>query len=165
VDLKEAGKWLTGLELERAARRGLLSAAMRGVAEIVTFIIPSRSPQPVDRGLYRAGWKATKTKAGAAIENSEPQAVWIEEGVRPRLGPAAFAALTEWVVRKGLAQPHNAMDVAARVIHAMRRRGSIFGTRGMGILRELNNGKIQVFIQEEVDRELRRAILKNARRK
>lgn len=155
ISLKDWGKQIGQTPIKAAARRGLYSAALRGVQYLVTFIIPSRSPQPVDRGVYKAGWRAVKTANGATIENLEPHAVFIEDGVKNvRLGPAAFAAIAEWAMRKGLANAGNALDVAARIIRAMRARGNIFGSQGMGILRELKDGMLPEFIEQEVQREV-----------
>jgi hypothetical protein len=165
LDLKDAGRWLSGLQLQKAASKGLYSAALRGVQEIVTFIIPSRSPQPVDRGLFKAGWRATRTKNGATIENAEPHAVFIEDGVKNvKLGHAAFLAIAEWAIRKGIATPKDALDVAARIIRKMRARGNIFGVNGMGILRELREKRLPELIQQEVDREISAAVRRGARR-
>ncbi len=107
LKLENAGQHYRDMapKLQAAARRGLLSAAERGVQRIVSEIIPSRSPQPVDRGVYRAGWKARSIEDGAEILNTEAHAVFIEEGVRPgnvKAGRAMIAALLEWVVRKGM---------------------------------------------------------------
>jgi hypothetical protein len=107
IRIEHAGKHFKDLapKLQKATRRALLSAALRGVGVIVSQIIPSRSPQPVDRGVYRAGWRARSIENGAEILNTEPHAVFIEEGVRGenvKAGRAMFNALLEWVKRKGL---------------------------------------------------------------
>lgn len=159
IDLRAAAKKIGSLPVKKAAIRGVQAAALRGVSEIVTFIIPSRSPQPVDRGVYRSGWRSEKTPTGATIENLEPHAVFIEHGVKNvKIGAAALAALVEWVVRKGLADTGNALTVARNVAWAMKRRGHIFGREGMGILKELvEGGKLNEYIQEEVKAEIERA--------
>lgn len=107
IKLEAAGKHYKDLapKVKKAAQRGLLSAALRGVQTIQTVIIPSRSPQPVDRGVYRAGWRAEVIPLGAEIINTEAHAVVIEEGVRGenvKPGKAMFAALREWAIRKGI---------------------------------------------------------------
>lgn len=145
------------MQLKSAAVRGLRSAGLRGVAEIVSFIIPSRTPQPVDRSLYRAGWRSVPTPNGCTIENAEPHAVFVEEGVKNiKIGKAMIAALAEWAVRKGFATKTDAVSKAWAIAKAMEKRGHIFGPAGMGILKELVDTKLEQFISEEVRRELER---------
>lgn len=158
IELRDADRWVVRVEqdMRRAVVRGLLSAAQRGVQEIVTKIIPSRSPQPVDRGIYRSGWRAVPQEDGADIENLEPVAVFIEEGVRAenvKIGGAMLKALTEWVIRKGITGPDEAPAAAFAIATNMQKKG-IFGRQGMGILRELVNGRLHAIVQEEILREL-----------
>lgn len=111
-------RWIGRIKIAGAAIRGLRSAGLRGVAEIVTFIIPARSPQPVDRGLFRAGWKSLPTNDGCTIENMEPHAIFIEHGVKNiRVGRKMIDALAEWAVRKGITDKANARRVALSLIH------------------------------------------------
>jgi hypothetical protein len=145
-----------GDELQAAGRRGLVSAAARGVQEIITRIIPSRSPEPVDRGVYKAGWRFYPDREGAVIENLESVAALIEDGVRAenvKIGRAMILALAEWAVRKGLAEKDEAESVAWAIAKKMKMRG-IFGREGMGILRELVDTRLDKLIQEEVVREI-----------
>jgi len=130
------------------------------VNEIITFIIPSRTPQPVDRGLFRAGWKTMPDEWGCTVENMEPHAVFIEEGVHNiKVGRAMIDALAEWAIRKGLATKEDARSRAWAIAKSMEKRGHIFGVNGMGILRELvEGGKMQQFIDEEVKREVEREL-------
>ena len=101
ITLKEAGIYFGEKlpKLQRAAAlRGLASAAQRGLQLVQAEIIPSRSPQPVDRGVYRAGWRAVKIKDGYAVENLEPHAAFVEYGVRAsnvKPGRAMIAALAK----------------------------------------------------------------------
>lgn len=166
IDLDEAAAWIGSLPVKKAALAGLRSAAFKGVQEIVTFIIPSRSPQPVDRGVYRAGWKAVTTKNGAAIENLEPVAALIEEGVKNvKIGRKARAALAEWAVRKGIASDlAEGMRIAFAIGVMMKRRGNIFGPNGMGILRELKERRLKDIIQEEVGRSIASATRRHAKK-
>ena len=165
IDLDAAGTIIGSLPLAKACRKGLQSAALRGVQEIITFIIPSRSPQPVDRGIYRSGWRALKTKDGAAIENLEPHAVFIEKGVQNvRIGPAARRALAEWAVHKGLATEKNKLSVAFAIGWAMKRRGHIFGANGLGIMQELIDRRLEWLISEEVGREVIAAVRRHIQR-
>jgi hypothetical protein len=174
-----------GEKLRVAAERGLVSAAARGVQVIQTQIIPSRSPQPVDRGIYRAGWRSSPTTGGAQITNNEPSAVLIEEGVRAnniRAGRVMVKALVEWAKRKGLQRliatqsrvsfkagkaVHTSTKVkgvtdeaiAWAIIGAMKRKG-IFNRPGpgLGILRELVDKHLPNIVEEEITREIQKEL-------
>ena len=163
IDLKDAAGMVDelGREVERAALRGLYSAALRGVATIQTLIVPSRTPQPVDRGLFRAGWRAyfDVARKAVTIENNEPHAVLIEEGVRGarvRVGRQMVDALAAWVARKGLASPAESVSVAWAIARSMQRRGIFRGGQGFKILDELVAKYLPRFIDEEVRREIGR---------
>lgn len=156
LTLKDAGVYfgerLPKLQ-KKAALRGLASAALRGLQLVVAEIIPSRTPQPVDRGVYRAGWRVVPIKDGSAIENLEPHAAFVEHGVRAsnvKVGRAMIAALQEWARRHGFEDPLGAAWAIAR---AMQRRG-IFGT-GHRIRGELNE-RLPAIVREEVAREMDR---------
>lgn len=148
-------------EIRRAAIRGLQTAAMRGVQIIQTQIVPSRSPQPVDRGVYRAGWKWEPTSDGALIFNDETHAAFIEHGVRAeniKIGFAMIEALAEWAVRKGIVEDVvEGARVAWAIALTMRDRG-IFNRNGsgMGILNELVEQHLPKIIGQEVAREIDR---------
>jgi hypothetical protein len=68
--------------LRNAVKRGLFATAMKLVNEIRTKLIAAATPQPVDRGVYRAGWTAKRTDDGALYENLVPWAPFVEFGVR-----------------------------------------------------------------------------------
>lgn len=146
----------------QAAIRGLHSAAARAVQVIVTEIIPSRTPQPVDRGLYRAGWRYRPEVDGALIENVEPHAAFIEYGVRGenvKIGRAMIAALSEWLVRKRIvsaSEPKEVLRAAWAVAKSMQRRG-IFG-KGMRVLEEMVVMRLDAIIEEEIAREIGREL-------
>lgn len=165
VSLGQAGVAVDLLDkaMREAAIRGLRSAAARGVQVIVTQIIPSRTPQPVDRSVYRAGWRAVASMGSegggrwnaADIYNAEPHAAHIEYGVRAanvKIGRVMIQALTAWVQRKGIAKGAEAVGAAWAIAKAMQKRG-IFG-RGLGILTELVEKRLPTIIKEEVEREL-----------
>lgn len=161
ITLKQAAQKTEelGEKWRKAAIIGLQSAAARGVQDIITRIIPSRTPEPVDRGVYRAGWRFYPSPDGAVIENFEPHAVLIEDGVRAanvKIGKAMINALAEWVSRKGIASGEDAVSVAWAIAKAMKKRG-IFGKQGMGILRELVDRYLPGYVEEEVARELEKA--------
>lgn len=155
ISLSDAGAYLDrkSRSMREAARRGLLSAAHRGVAVIVSELIPAAVPQPVDRGPYKAGWRAVELPDGAAVENLEPHAALIEGGVRAsavKVGRAMIAALAEWAGRHGFEQPERAAWAIAKKMQA---RG-IWGQKGLGILAKLNERLRDGIIFEEVRREL-----------
>lgn len=157
--------WLAeyGRTMRASAMAGLLSAAARGTAVIQTQIIPMRTPEPVDRGVYKAGWKFRPTADGAEIYNAEAVSVLIEEGVRAanvKPGREMISALTEWVIRKNLVskrgnskatQQQMATSVAWAISRSMRKKG-IFNRPGpgLGIMRELVDRYIVDFVEEEV---------------
>lgn len=161
IDLKDAAKWfdVTEKAARKAAMRGLLSAALRSVQTIITVIIPSRSPPPVDKGGYLAGWHAVKNPEGAEFFNASYEAPFVEDGVRAenvKPGRAMIAAITEWATRKGLAaDADEARSVAFAIAQNMKRLG-IFnrGSKGLGIMRELVDKYLDQYVAEEVEREM-----------
>ena len=93
------------VQLRAAAAKGLYSAALRAKQQIVTREIPSKTPPPIDRRIYAAGWQVERLPKGAAIYNSVLYAAAIEEGVPAGnvvLSTKMHVALAEWVQRKGL---------------------------------------------------------------
>jgi hypothetical protein len=176
ISLAQAGVAVEKLEeqLRKAALKGLYSSAAKGKQVIVTQIIPSRTPQPVDRGVYRAGWRFVKTPNGADIWNAESHASHIEYGVRAenvKIGRSMIHALTMWAIRKGIVAKtqvksaltkktkkivleSDAVKIAWAIARAMKKRG-IFGKgTGLGILTELVEKRLSGIIKEEVEREL-----------
>lgn len=164
MDLKDVGRYFDRLKKrhKEAALRGLVSAANRGVNTIISQIIPGRSPQPVDRGIYRAGWKVESDSNSATIFNPEVHAAFIEYGVRGgnvKIGFMMINALAEWVVRKGIAtDPAKARGIAWAIATKMKQRGVFSGKSGagLGILKELREKYLKKFIQEEITRELKK---------
>ena len=163
--------------IQEGARAGLYSAAQRHVQHIQTQVIPATVPEPADRGVYRAGWKAERTPDGALIVNSVPHAPHIEKGVRAhnvKVGARMVSAIEEWVVRKGLAKPRVANRVAWAIVTSM--AASVRVTRG-GVVKNIKGGGRGIFnggkglrvmerankdlpdtIREEVAREVERAL-------
>lgn len=144
-----------------AAIKGLYSAAMRGVQCIVTKIIPSRTPEPTDRAVYKSGWRATPESWGARVINLTPYANIIEGGVRAenvKIGTAMIRALASWAERKGLVDKGDGMSVAWAIAKSMQKKG-IFnrgGFPGLQILATLFNTpeNMPTFVREEVAREV-----------
>jgi hypothetical protein len=91
--------------IREAAIRGLRAAALRLVNHIVVSVIPAEPRVPVDRGIYRAGWKMRPIEGGAEVYNNTPHASFIEDGVRAanvKVGRLMLDAITAWVKRKGI---------------------------------------------------------------
>lgn len=162
VPLSKAAAQFEGLgqEMKAAAYQGLVAAGARGLQVLLLEILPKRVPQPVDRGLYRAGWKLKIGPDYVEIYNDEPVASIIEEGARAaniKVGAAMLQALALWALRKGFASnPKEALSMAWAVARTMQKRG-IFnrnGQQGLGILRELVTWRLDAIIETEVLRAL-----------
>jgi hypothetical protein len=153
--------------LKGAIKKGLLSAASRGVADIVGVVIPTTKVKPrlslsgrkapavqppVDRGLYKAGWRAGATPQGARIYHVNPMiAALVEEGVRAgsvRIGKAMLRALESWVHRHSLEDKnHTSKQIAWALAKAMQKTG-IEGRHVLAREKERLGG----FAQKEVKR-------------
>jgi hypothetical protein len=170
--LKDAGIMVDEIaeENREKASKGLLMAAQRTVAHIVGEIIPGLEHPPVDRGLYRAGWRAKKDGTGAVVENVAPHAAFIEYGVRGsnvKIGRAMIDALTAWVKRKGIggrtvtskvgamrrvkASDGDARQIAWAIAKTMQRQGIFNKGQGLRVLEKAQE-RIPGFIREEVKR-------------
>lgn len=181
IDIKDAPMFteeLRGAILE-GARAGLYSAAQRMVQHIQTEVIPSVEPQPVDRGTYRAGWRAERDADGATIVNTTPQAGPIEYGVRAanvKVGRKLITAIADWAVRKGIASRQNSHRLAWAIATAMAAsvkvtrggtvkivpgggRGIFNGGKGLRIMEKANR-ELPKFIREEVAREVEKALFR-----
>jgi hypothetical protein len=143
---------------EGAAKRALLGAAERVVQHITTDVIPSEPVPPVDRGAYRAGWRARKIPGGAEIVNTLPYAAIIEYGARAgniKVGWKMITALTGWVKRKGIARDKRPEAVAWAIAQSMRKKGIYNGGKGLRILGKALK-KLRGFLAEEIKRELKK---------
>lgn len=175
VQLVDASRWVGRMSdaMLAGARRGLRKAAERGVQKIVVEIIPSRSPSPVDRGVYKAGWKTQVIDEDTvSIMNPETHAIFIEEGVRPENVKPGFAmrkALYEWVLRKGIASnEQEAISITWAIAMKMKKTGifrlkggkgaAIKGGRGLRVLAELKQLYLNDLLKGEIVREVNRAI-------
>ncbi len=136
---EEAAKAL-GLNIDKAAKRAILSTALFIVQRITTVIIPGEPRPPIDRRVYAAGWVARATPDGAMIQNTTPQAAVIEYGVRAgnvKISRAMIDALEAWVRRKGLHKGNAGDDpraIAWAVAKAMQKNGIFNGGKGLRIL-------------------------------
>lgn len=172
MTIDQAPAWMRRLmgERRKAAERGLVSAGHRLVQAIVTEIIPREPRIPVDRGIYRGGWRVEEIEGGAEVVNRVPHASFIEDGVRGenvKIGRAMIDALAEWVHRHGLDKGSNrdekgryvgaskadARQVAWAIALSMKEKG-IFGGEGLKILEKARKRFLLRFITEEVTAEL-----------
>ena len=158
--------------IRQGALNGLYSAAIRMVGEIQTVTIPQTVPEPSQRGLYKAGWKARQDADGATYENPVKYASIIEFGVRAanvKVGRKMIDALTEWVQIKGFASGTQAKQMAFAIARSMaanvQTKGGSFAGGGKGIFKgtglrimERANKQLPQFIKEEVAREVERAL-------
>lgn len=91
-----------------AFRNAGLSTIVRAAEVMRTELIPQNLPrQPVDRGIYQAGWRLDTgaMPKEVSLVNTVLYAPIIEYGARAaniKVGKKMLDALTEWVVRKGI---------------------------------------------------------------
>lgn len=171
IDLKNAGAYIGALpdHHRNLAISALRIAAAHCVQTIQSVIIPSRNPQPVDRGIYRAGWKVDSIPEGAVFYNDSPIAAIVEHGVRGsnvKIGRKMLAALAEWVVRKGMvkkiaggvqntAQTNAAMSIAwaiAKAAAAGRGFHNRYSDGGQQIMSECNVRFTNEYVRDEIQR-------------
>lgn len=169
--LKQVGELLEAAAM-KGAKRGLRSAALRMVGVIVNDVIPSEPRPPVDRRIYAAGFRVEPSADDMLqydVVNTVPYAGLIEKGVSPnnvKIGRAMLAALASWAERKGLASNGvEAQRMAWAIAKSMQKKG-IFGQGGFGLhivqkalLKMIDNK----YIQEEVVREVQRAVRESLR--
>jgi hypothetical protein len=161
-------KWVSE-KVRAGVKRGILSAAVRAVGVIQNELIPAASPQPVDTDAYRGGWRVEETDRGADIVNDLPYASVIEYGARPeniKIGRAMIKALAEWAKRKGFVpdgvpkggDPGSEYESIAWAIAVSMKKKGIFVRDGVSGLRIAEKAvkRVRDFLQEEVNRELRR---------
>lgn len=166
ITIDQAPEWIRKLEDKRrkAAERGLVSAAHRVVNYIQTEIIPKEPRVPVDRGTYRAGWRARRIEGGALVYNNVPHAEIVEHGAKAeniKIGKKMIDALAEWVARKGMTGNAKGVERAAEarriawaIAKSMQKNGIFNRGGGLKILEKARK-MIGQFIQEEVRAELR----------
>jgi hypothetical protein len=173
IDLKDAGAYFGELAGKRRdlAVAGCRRAAVHCLQTIQVVIIPSRTPQPVDRGIYRAGWKVESLPDGAAFYNDSPAAALIEKGVRAtniKIGRKLLNALAAWVLRKGLVkrksndyQGTSAANEAMSMAWAIAKKAASgkgfhnhFAGGGQQIMSSCNLLYTEEYVREEVTRAL-----------
>lgn len=144
--------------LHAALMRALLASAHRVVQHITTEIIPKEPRQPVDRALYRAGWRAQRTSEGADVLNTLPYASIIEYGARAeniKVGKKMLEALEGWIQRKKIGDPSEAKQIAWAIAMAMKKKGIYNGGKGLRILEKALK-MFPTFVQEEFENEVKR---------
>lgn len=144
---------------EKATHYALWMTANRVVSIIQNELIPSANPQPVDRGMYRAGWKAALIEKGAEVTNSLPYASIIEYGARAeniKIGRKMLDALAEWAQRKGIAEDDvEAGQIAWAIARSMQKRGIFNGGTGLRIL-EKAMARVPDIFREEMAKALKK---------
>jgi hypothetical protein len=167
IPIDEAGDFFAkqvAKAIKVGAANGMFSAALRMVNIIQTQIIPAKIPEPTNRGVYKASWRAHRESTGVAYyENTSYHAPFIEYGVRAssvKVGRAMIEALTEWVRMKGLASGPAAIQMAWAIANRMRVRGIFNNGNGLRIMETANAEHLVRVIEEEVQREVDRAITK-----
>jgi Bacteriophage HK97-gp10, putative tail-component len=171
-EAEEVARYL-GFSIDAVAKRAILATANRVVQHITTQIIPNTSPQPVDRGAFRAGWKAKKDPDGAEVRNTLPYASIIEYGARAeniKIGRKMIEALAAWVRRKGIGgsktasgrvrrpSVEEATSIAWAIAKTMQKKGIFNGGKGLRVLERALVIVQNAFAQElktELEREYR----------
>ncbi len=97
--------------MEGAIIRGLRSAAMRGVTDVVEAINTAKPYPVVDRGELAGSVEATSLPKGGRISVDAPHAAVMETGSRPFWPP--LQPLIDWVLRKGLAEDEDEAEEMA----------------------------------------------------
>jgi len=156
---EEIRHWLEA-GFEKAAERAVLATAARLISHIQNDVIPKEDPKPVDRGLYRAGWRMKAIRKGAEVYNTVPHAPIIEYGARAqniKIGRVMIDALERWVIRKGIAGKADARGVAFAIANSLKKKG-IFNRGGPGGLRILEKALVKLgdFLSREFPVEIRR---------
>lgn len=169
-EAEELAKHL-GFSIDKVALRAIHSTALRIVQHITTVVIPSEPHQPVDRGLYRAGWRAKQYEKGSYVHNPVPYAAIVEYGARAenvKISRLMIIALTGWVLRKGLVKPQvtgkgkaakaaklaaaqEAERMAWAIAMAMKKRGIFNQGKGLRVLEKALKIVQAAFAQELKD--------------
>jgi hypothetical protein len=166
MSISQGEKWvrLLASAYPNAARKGLLSAAMR-----ITRDLQSDPSIPRDRGTLRSGWRCQKLSDGAEIINVAPHFPFVENSVhaeRIKVGRKMIAALEEWAKRKKLtltmkkAGPMTYRAIAWAIAMKMKVRGIFNAPFGLHPLETTMNTRAKGYAKEEIEREVKTAILK-----
>lgn len=144
TQMPEFARYLEG-RLQVASKRGMLSACHRTVQYIVSDLIPKAMPQPVDRGIYKAGWMVRSDgEEGYSVANRVPHATIIEHGVRGenvKIGKASLDAIAAWVQRKGIGGATKATPAAlsAPKVEKPQKSSNAFVKQLKGLLKAMSD--------------------------
>lgn len=163
--------------IQEAIDKGALSAGAKMVAYIQTVTVPATRPQPVDRGMYRAGWKFKTVKGGVYVYNRVLHAMFVEEGVKNVTpGKKLISALMKWVRRKGIgsrvvtnkkgisrvvkANAKRAKEIAYAIANGAKKKGGFFNKgRGLKVFKKSLPALSKIF-QDEVMNEIKKELAK-----
>lgn len=123
ISIEQLPNWV-GIQIagvRPAAMKACYAAALRGRTIVVATIGATTPYPPVDRGVFRASFKAERAPDGATLFSDAPHAAFVEYGCRPHWAP--LAPLLAWVKRRGLAKKGEAYGVARAIQVAIARRG------------------------------------------
>lgn len=166
MTIEEAPGWARRLkgELHKAAERGCYGAAVK-LQQRVLELIGQEPRIPVDRGIYRGGWRVRRVRNGAELTNSVPHAAFIEDGVRGenvKISRAMIDALAAWVVRKGLTgsakkeeRTAEGRGIAWAIAKSMQKKGIFNAGGGLKILKRAVESAPK-FLEEEIHAEIGR---------
>lgn len=157
-DISEAPALKEALKraFDKAAKRGALAAGIKVVNHIQTVVIPGEPVPPVDRGIYRASWRATSAPYGADVANATSYAPIVEYGARAeniKPGRKMIDALSEWAHRKGIGD--GSRNIAWAIARSMQKRGIFNRGKGLRILEKALRLAPQ-FLRDEIARELKK---------
>lgn len=142
-----------GPKFEKAAVRGLQSAAYE-LEGMTKLSISATSPYPPeDTGELKRSVHTTKTKTGANVSADAPHAPYMEYGTRPHFPP--LKPLAEWAYRKGLADSEEEAEKVAMAVALKIQREGIEPRHFMArAIKELERRKT---VKKEIVRELKSA--------
>lgn len=157
IEYYRAGGTL-GTKLITAVKKGVYSAALFSVQKMQTSEINAADPPPVNKGVYRAGWRAQKLPNGAAYYNSVPYARYIEWGVPQEnvvSSLKAIKAIAEWArVKFGGLEEKQALNVAYAIMASLKKKGIFKRGEGLKIMTKYNQTKLNAVIRREVTAEI-----------
>ncbi len=150
MTLEQYRKWLSQQApiYANAVRKGLRSAALRGVGVVVQEIDTAKPHPAVNTGGMRQSARAEVTSDGAAVVVDAPHAAVMNDGARPFRPP--LGPLIIWAKRKFGVDEREARRIARNVqrkIEAMGIEPRFFFDKAM---KRIND----VVVPEEIDRAL-----------
>jgi len=140
-----------------AARRGLVSGAMRCIPYLQTRTSQAKAASPrgttgaLDTGLYKAAWRSASVHNGSKVFNMRSYAAVIEKGRRRRkkVGRAGRVNLEAWAKRKLKLNDKEARSAAFAIAKKIEQRGLDAREVMMG-----DEKRLVKLVEEEMLREL-----------